>query len=55
MNMRIEIAERLHLEMREQIVDTLHAVEQRRHDHHGSRRRRHRVELEPGSRRGGIR
>ena len=33
-NARIEVAERLNLEVREQIVDRAHAAEQGRHDHH---------------------
>ena len=33
-NARIEVAERLNLEVREQLVDRAHAAEQGRHDHH---------------------
>ena len=46
-NVRVDVAERLHFEVRDQITDALHAVEERRHDHHRPGRRRHRVELEP--------
>ena len=46
MNMRVDVAERLHFEVRDQLVDTLYAVEERRYDDHRPRRRRHRVVLE---------
>jgi hypothetical protein len=45
-DVRVDVAERLHLEMGEQALDALHAVEQGRDDHHRPRRRRYRVELE---------
>ena len=43
---RIEVAERLHFEVRDELLDPGDAVEQRRHDHHRPRRRRHVVELD---------
>ena len=55
MNVRVQIAERLDLEMREQIVHPRDAVEHRRHDHHrpvGLRARARNSRR--GRRRGGI-
>ncbi len=46
-DMRIQVAERLHFHVRNQIVDPLDAVEHGGHDHHGARRRRHVIEIEP--------
>ena len=46
-DVRVDVAERLHFEVRHQIADALHAVEERRHDHHRLCRRRHGLELEP--------
>ena len=43
---RVEVAERLHFEVRDELLDAGDAVEQRRHDHHRPRRRRHVVELD---------
>ena len=46
-DVRVDVAERLHLEMREELGDVFDAIENRRHDHHRARRRRHALELEP--------
>ena len=43
---RVEVAERLHFEVRDELLDPGDAVEQRRHDDHRPRRRRHVVELD---------
>jgi hypothetical protein len=48
MNVRVEIAERLDLEVREQFVHARDAVEHRRHDHHRPIGLWHRSQLEPG-------
>ncbi len=45
-HMRIEVAERLHLEMRDEFMRALDAVENGRHDHHRASRCRHVVEVE---------
>ncbi len=37
-DVRIDVAERLHLEVREKLGDLLHAIENRRHDDHRARR-----------------
>ena len=46
MNVGIEVAERLHIEVGDQVHDALHAVEQRRHDDHRPGRGGHGVELD---------
>ena len=48
MDVRIEVAERLHFEVRHQILRALDAVENRRDDHHRARRFRNADEIEPG-------
>ena len=46
MDVRVDVPERLHFQVRHQVPDALHAVEQRRDDHHRPGRGRHRVELQ---------
>ncbi len=45
-DVRIDVAERLHLEVCEKLLDLVHAIESGRHNHHRARGRRHRFELE---------
>ena len=44
---RVHVAEGLHLEVRDQLAGALHAVEDRRDDHHGAGVLRHGAQLEP--------
>jgi hypothetical protein len=46
-DVRVDVAERLDLEVARNSVDLLDAVEDRRHDHHRARRGGHAIELEP--------
>ena len=46
-NVTVDVADRLHFEMGDQIADAIHAVQEGRHDDHRPGRRRHGVEFEP--------